>query len=612
MATTHKTRLINPRLGIYFSIFASAFIALFLLLLILEQLGLSDGTMRSAVLLTPLVLYLAIGLAAFSRSSSDFFVAGRRVPAAYNGMLIAIAATGGVGLTVLTGLFLINGFDAWCLALGVTTGFVIMGTTIAPYLRKYGAYTVPTYLGRRFESRTLRIVSATVFAVPMLLILTAELDIAISAVNLLTGQSFNESAALLSIALCAALVFGGMRALGWVGTVQAIAAIVAVIVPTAMLGVIETNLPLAQFSYGPVLRNIGRMEVSQDIPIQALSPLAFNLATDGLTLISQRLATPYGSLGPLSFALVTATAAMGIAGAPWLLPTCNTTLGVFEARKSLAWTIFFYGIIMLSLSALAIFMRNLLMLDVVGVPPTAVPDWYQALNTMGVSSIGTSEAQVKLTDISFARDNTLYAIPIAAEFPKVVLYLTIAGVMSAALAASAATVYALATMISEDIIQGIQPAALHETTRLTISRVLIAVMVLVGFLFARLIDTDVLQLLLWALSLSAATAFPILMMSLWWRRITAQAALAGIVAGFATSIAAVLSGDLWLVPLPRELIGLTGLVPTIGIATLVTMFGPSAPRHLRDALRDIRIPGGETIFDREQRLQRLRDQKTVP
>ena len=144
MATIHNTRLINPRLGIYFSIFASAFVALFLLLLIFEQLGFSDTFMRSAVLFVPFLFYTAIGLASFSRSSFEFFVAGRRVPAAYNGLLIAIAATGGTGLTVLTGLFLINGFDAWCLTLGVTTGFVIMGTAIAPYLRKYGAYTVPT------------------------------------------------------------------------------------------------------------------------------------------------------------------------------------------------------------------------------------------------------------------------------------------------------------------------------------------------------------------------------------------------------------------------------------------------------------------------------------
>ena len=227
-------------------------------------------------------------------------------------------------------------------------------------------------------------------------------------------------------------------------------------------------------------------------------------------------------------------------------------------------------------------------------------------------SVAPTDTAIKLSDISFARDSTLFAIPIAAEFPKVVLYLTIAGVISATLAATAATVYALATMVSEDIIQGVQRVAFSEATRLTISRILIVVMIVIGFVFARLIDTDVLQLLLWALSLSAATSFPVLMMSLWWRRMTTQAAIAGVVSGFVISIAAILAGDFWFIPLPRELIGLVGLVPAVAAATLISMFGPSAPRHLRDTLRDIRIPGGETIFDREQRLQRLREQKPAP
>ena len=99
------------------------------------------------------MLFAAIGLLSAAREAGDYFACGRRVPAFFNGLVLGISALGGAGFLALTGAFFSVGFDALCLSLGFCAGFVFMGVLLAPFLRKFGAYTIPTYLGRRFESR---------------------------------------------------------------------------------------------------------------------------------------------------------------------------------------------------------------------------------------------------------------------------------------------------------------------------------------------------------------------------------------------------------------------------------------------------------------------------
>jgi cation/acetate symporter len=170
-----RARVVNPRLGTYFSIFAALFTALFLLVLIFEQLSLRESLLRLAFFAGPILIYAAIGLAVGSNDALNYFAAGRRVPAAYNGLLLAATALGATFVVAGTGAFFFAGFDALVLLIGTLTGFVVMAITLAPFYRKFGAFTVPSYLGRRFESKPLRMISAAVVAVPMLLVLSASL-----------------------------------------------------------------------------------------------------------------------------------------------------------------------------------------------------------------------------------------------------------------------------------------------------------------------------------------------------------------------------------------------------------------------------------------------------
>ena len=602
--------MVNPRLGTYFGIFASAFVALFLVLLILEQLDGPEVYLETMVLVGPLLFFVAIAAASWTSSAGEFFAAGRRVPAVYNGLVFAVSAIGGTGVVAFTGLFFLNGFDTWFLAIGISSGLLIMGIVISPYLRKYGAYTVPSYLARRFESRLVRLLTATVFAIPMILLLTAELSMAVHAAVLLTGFAQEFLALLFATVLVATMIFGGMRAVGWVGTAQAIAAVIAIVVLAGIIGLLMTNLPLAQLSFGPVLRRIGRLEEAQQIATPASAMWAYGLAGQELTLVTQRLASPFGSVGWAGFLAGTLTMMMGVAGAPWLLPRCATTLGVYEARKSLGWAIFFAGLIVLTLSSIAVFLRSIVMSDLVGRGIDQMPTWFARLSDMGLAGVNGRVPELPLDSFAFARDGVLFAAPLASGFPAVVHYLVMAGAIAAALAAAAATAFSLAAILAEDVFGGLKWEPASDAVRINTARVMCIVVVLTGLLFFALVRTDPLELLLSAMAFSAATAFPVITLSIWWKRLSALGSVCGVLAGFGVVVTLQLAGAGGVVPVATTVVGV--IAAFVGFITAVTVSLMSSEPHFAalEATRDMRIPGGETVYDREMRQLRFSQRDT--
>lgn len=602
MSMPHRTRLVNPRLGTYFGIFASAFVGLFLVLLVFEQLDAPGSYLKLAALVGPLMLFVAIAAASITTSVGDFFAAGRRVPAVYNGLVFAISAIGGVGLISITGLFFLNGFDTWFLPIGLSSGFLIMGIAISPYLRKYGAYTVPSYLARRFDSRLVRIVAASVFAVPIILLLVAELGMAVHAGVLLTGFSPHFLALLFAGVLSATLVFGGMRAVGWVGTAQAIAAIIAIVLLSGLIGLVLSNLPLAQLSFGPELRRIARMEDTLQIATTVRPLFEYGLAGQELTFVTSRMATPFGSVGWAGFIAGTMTVMMGVAGAPWLLTRCTTTLGVYEARKSLGWAIFFGGVIMLTLSVIAIFLRSAVMNQLVERSVDQLPAWFAKLNQMGLSAVNASAGgELPLGSFAFARDGVLYAVPMTAGFPHVVHYLVLAGAIAAALAAAATTAFALAAILAEDVYGGLKWEAADDTVRLNTVRVACVVVVLTGLLFYSVVSTDPLELFLSAMALSAATAFPVITLSIWWKRLSVAGTLLSLLVGFFVVVTLQLGSAGQVIDVATPVAGFVGAAAALATAIVASLATAEPHGAALEATRDMRIPGGETVYDREMR-----------
>ena len=604
--SSSRTRAVNPRLGIYFGIFTSAFTALVLVLLIFEQLGASDALLRGLMLGGPLALYAAIGLSAASNEPIDYFASGRRVPAFFNGLVLAISAMGATGLVAGTGLFFINGFDAWFLSISLTGGFVVMAILIAPYLRKHGAFTVPSFLGRRCESRMVRVGAAAMVGVPMLLVIAAEVRTGVFVGAWLTGQSEQMMAAILAAAVILTVVLGGMRSASWANSSEGIAALLALMVPTAMVATAVTYLPFAQLSHGPVLRALGRLEAHQGMPIPVISPLAFEIAGLELTSIMQRMAKPFGSIGPLSFVLASLTLMAGVAAAPWLLPRAGAAPSVYETRKSLGWATFLVGTMLVTASSVAVFMREIVMEALVGNSLSQLPDWFRTLEAAGLASVHGQVPRLPISSFMFKRDAVLFALPIANGYPAVLVYLSLTGAFAAAVAAASVSSLTLGSVLSEDVLNGLKWDPAPNRFRLTAARLSIAMAALAGTWLALIAPADPLNLLLWALALSASGLFPVLLLSIWWKRLNALGAMAGMVAGFGVAVLTIVAGEAAWLGLHSALAGVLGMPAGFLAAIGGTLLGPEPSRQAMELVRDIRVPGGETVHDREMRLLRLK------
>ncbi len=609
MTLRPPSRLVNPRLGTYFGIFTSGLAGLVVMSLLLEQLGWSAPLLRGLLLGLPLVLYVIIGAMGVTREPGDYFAAGRRVPAVYGGLNLAVTALGATGLLALTGELFVIGYDALAIVVGAVSGFVVLAVLLAPFLRKFGAFTVPSYLGRRFDSRALRIASGLVLIAPTLLMLIAELRMGARAVTELTGFGTGTGVALLLFVLLAGLGAGGMRSLTWSGVAQGITAMLALLVPLAIVGVMQTNLPLPQLSHGPAAKLVWRLEQTLGFPNIQAAAWAAELPGEGFHAMAKKLVSPFANVGEAAYLGLLLTVMAGIAASPWLLPRVAAAPGVYEARKSLGWATFFFGVVMTSLAAVAVFARQLVM-ELAAAQTTSIPPWLSRLVAHGFADIDRSAATLKAQSVLFDRDAVLLTLVPAFSLPDVLLYVLLVGVVAAALAAAGASLLAFGNILAEDIVGGLVSDPGPGERRIWIARAGLAIAAACAGL-AALAPLDPLKLVLWALALTGSAAFPVLVLSIWWKRINAYGALAGVVTGFTVALLAVLAGETHALNFDSPLAGVFG-IPAAILATISTSLATPAPgRHLLELVRDIRIPGGEILYDRELRIARLKKRQGI-
>lgn len=601
-----RTRIINPRLGIYFGIFTSFIVALTMVLTILEQLGADDSTLGLLMLLGPLALYTAIGVAGFTREPIDYFAAGRRVPAFYTGLGLAVSAFGATGFMALTGAIFFSGFDALCIAIGIVGGFVMIAVLVAPFLRKVGAFTLPSFFARRFDSRLVRLVSAAVIAVPLVLILAAEIRAGAFAASFLSGANVEIMAVALVLVLIGMLIAGGVRSLTWSSTGAAIAALLTLLVPVAIVAVFLTNMPVPQLSHGPVLRALGRSESALEMSRSTVDLLTFALAGEGLHPVTKRFAMPNGSVGALAFPIVVMTTMAGIAAAPWLLPRLIATPSVFETRKAVGWATVLTGVIIITLASIAVFMREYLFDIVTAAGPAQIPGWLQDLAGSDLAQIDAGAGAFEVSNFSFIRDGVILGLPLAGGMPGVMLHVVLAGLVGAAVAGAGASIVALGNVIAEDVVDGLSPTAAPDTVRISTGRVTLALVAALGGAFAILAPTDPLRLFIWALVLSASSIFPVLVLAIWWKRANAYGALAGLVTGFSVAALAMLACEAQWIPLDSALAAVFGLPAALAATLIVASITPVPGRDALELVSEMRIPGGETVYDKEMRLQRQR------
>jgi len=602
------TPLANAMLGVYFGIFAACLAAGVVLLLIFEQLGITEASLKKAMVVISVVLFATIGAGAFTNRAREFLLSGRRVPAVYNGTALAIVALGAAGITGLVGSLFLAGFDVLCIGIGIVAGLTVSVMLLAPYLRKVGAPTIPSYFGHRFESGTLRLLTAMVCVLPLMLIAIAEIKIGIMSITWLLPISPAAACGVMVLVLAFTILPGGVRSLSWAGAAQSLAVLIAILLPAAIAAVMETNLPFGQFSHGPIIRAVGRLEAAQDVPVPVAAMMALELPGSGLQPIVGRFATTFGSIGPLAYVLLTLSILVGIAGSPAILSRSVTTPSVYDTRKSIGWAVALVGILLLTFSSIAVFERDILVGSFVGHPMSSPPASLQRLIDSGIAALDGRGARLSANSILFDRDGMLVALPIIMGMPLAVINLVAAGVLAAALTGAATSLMQLGIMIGDDVVTGPASFTASDRRRLIACRLAAIGAISVAGVGAVVANGDPFLLMLHAIIISGSTIFPLLVLSIWWKRLSIGGAIACLLTGLFTALA-VLLADLSSFGLPGLLAPVVALPAALIAAGIGSYLTPAPGRHILEIVRDLRIPGGEAIYDREMRQARQRGQR---
>lgn len=598
----------NPRIGLYFGIYTSLLVAGLVVVLLLEQLDVSDTALRVAMFGAPLAVTLAVSAAAFSRTPVEFFAAGRRVSPVFAGVAVAAASLGGFAVITLTGVVFLSGADAFALLLGLPAGLVVAAVLLVPFLRKLGAHTVPAYLGVRFDNRLLRIVAAAVLAVPALLMLAAELQLATRMAGMLVGGPSRLLLLLLVAVVGISLAAGGMRALTWSAGAKTVAVLLALLVPLLIVGILASQLPLPHITAGNVARNIARLESARAVPTLLAAPWVFQVPGDGLVALSKRFLQSFGHVGTLAYSMSILVVIAGVAGSPTLLARTGTTTGVHAARVAMAWAVLVVAFVLLSSVATAVYLRSAVVEQVIGLPGDRLPGWFQALQQLGLAAVDSKVAEVRLNGVRVLRDGVLVALPIAAGLPMAIVYLVIAGALAAALAAAAAHMMTLGTSLAEDVVFASAVSEPAPPTHVAIGRLAVGAAAIAGAGVAAL-AADPLELVIWALTITAASSFPVLVLSVFSKRMNAWGAVAGLLTGFGTCTALIVAERIGLSALGGPWPAVLAAPAAVLAALAVSQVTPAVDRHTLEILRDMRVPGGETLVDRIRRLERQKQRR---
>ena len=366
MTLNYSTPVINPRLGSSFAIFASAYACLVVMLVVLEQLGLSAPTIDELIIVAPALFYIAIGFMTRTVNADDFLLAGQRVPPFYNALAFTSMVFGGSILLGSIGSLFFLGIDAIAIPVGCFAGLVLTGVLFVPYLRKAGANTLPGFLHLRFGHRGLRLTAAILMLAPCLIILVAEATLGGKLLGYFLplpqalGINLSPSAFFLILVLASiflTVVLGGMRSATWTQCVQFVV-LLGILAPLVAVSVIRTKLPLPQLTYGSQLEDIKARELAKGfVTVTQPQPLSEVLPKSGAQPVVRPVERAFSAFRPMDYLLLVFCLATGVAAHPAFLPRLSMTPTILASRRSMGWVTVVAGFVVLTIPAYAFFTK---------------------------------------------------------------------------------------------------------------------------------------------------------------------------------------------------------------------------------------------------------------
>jgi cation/acetate symporter len=609
-------RQANPHLGAHFGIITSGFVSLVIVLAMFEQLGWPHSLLGEAMILIPVLLYLAIALATRTFDIRDYFVSGRRVPPVYNGAVLAAVLVGGTGFFAYAGTLFFLGFDGLAIGLGWAAGLLAGGLLFVPYLRKAGAYTVPAFLGQRFRSRAIRVAASLLQLPPTALLLAAEIKIAAVIAVLFLPVSYGLAVAGIAVVITIITLAGGMRSLTWSSAAEFIVASVGLAIPLIAVSVMLTTLPAPQFTYAELLGPLQRAEIVAGISPATPADAALPFPGEQPQASTKPFLQPFGAVGMTDFVTLFLCLTLGAAALPSLLARSGVTSSVPDQRRSVAWAVLFVALFAATAPALAAFARFLVFQEINQAPASALSAWLSELSAYRLLAGQdiNGDGAIAGAELLIARDGVPILLSMVAELPFVLTALIAIAGLSLAIAAAASHLFTLAGSLAEDVAGVVDPQRV-ALPRLVAVWVAIAATALSAAVFLAFADFDILQAVVTAFAFSAATFFPTLLLAIWWRRCTWLGAALALGLGFGTMcLELMLGGSLGSSNVHVTMVLAALLGATLGVigGLIGSRFGPQATAQEQAYFEELREPGGEALYERVQRRVVAAKDQTSP
>jgi len=540
------------------------------------------------IVILSFALYLGIGYWARVRETAGFYVAGRGVPPVANGAATAADWMSGASFISMAGLISFLGYDGAVYLMGWTGGYVLLALLLAPYLRKYGKYTVPEFVGDRYYSNLARVVAiisalfvSFVYMVPQLrgvgIVLSRYLG-----VDVATGVW----AAVLVTAFIA--VIGGMKGITWTQVVQYVVLISAYLIMGIALSNLLTGNPIPQLSF-------------------TFSDFAVRLSQLQVELGFKEYVAPFQNLSALNVFLITLTLMVGTAGLPHVIIRFYTVPRASDARWSAGWALLFIGLLYTTAPTVAVFSKYNLINTLANKPLEEVRqiDWVAKWEKTGLlkfedkngDGILQMSGNKDVNEVTIDRDIIVLSTPEVAKLAPFIVGLVAAGGLAAALSTAAGLLIVMASAISHDLYTRMINPNASEATKLTIARVIIALVVVLAAPFGINPPAFIAQLVAFAFGLAASTFFPAILLGIFDRRMNMQGAVAGMIVGLvftATYIVGTkyLGWPNFIFGITAEGIGAIGMLLNFLVAYLVSRATPPPPQEIQKLVDEIRVPKG--------------------
>ena len=563
------------------------------------------------------VVYIGIAIWSRAHTTGDFYVAGKGVHPIANGMATAADWMSAASFISMAGLIAFLGYDGSVYLMGWTGGYVLLALLLAPYLRKYGKFTVPSFIADRYYSKAARVVAV----ICLIFISFTYVAGQMRGVGIVFSR-FLEVDILTGLLIGMGIVFiyavlGGMKGITYTQVAQYCVLIFAYTVPAVFISIQLTGNPLPQLGLGSTVTDGGgSMYLLQKLDL-IVQDLGFGAYTDG-------------SKAMIDVAAITLALMVGTAGLPHVIVRFFTVPKVSDARKSAGWALLFIALLYTTAPAVGAMARlNLIETiwpgEVAESQPLAYedrPEWFRTWETTGLIDFTDKNGDGLIqyynganpdfapiaeangwqgNELMVDRDIMVLANPEIAKLPNWVIALVAAGGIAAALSTAAGLLLVISSAISHDLVKNIFAPRMSDRGELLTGRIAAAVAICVAGYLGYDPPGFVAQVVAFAFGLAAASLFPAIIMGIFSTRINREGAIAGMLTGliftfgyivfFKSSSAAAIPEN-WLFGISPEGIGVVGMLLNFGVAFTVSRFTAAPPVHIRELIEDIRVPRG--------------------